>query len=71
VGGTSVASGCGRSAAVGKGEDVGTTVMLGAGENILLARGCPKTAPAIATSVKAPDVANHCQPVTMRARRVR
>jgi hypothetical protein len=63
--GASVSVGCGKSAAVGIGVDAGE------GEKSRFATGEPNTTTAIAITDSTREVISHCQPITMRARRVR
>lgn len=69
--GASVCVGCGEIAAVGIEVASSVTVETGTGANILSAMGLPTTPTTTAATVSAKDVTSHCQPVTVRARRVR
>ena len=71
AGGSSVASGRGNTGAVAGGTDVDAMAVTGAGANIRFATGRPNTPPTIAITANTRETVNHCQPVTMRARRVR
>jgi len=56
---------------VASGAGVCVIVESDTGANSLFATGCPTTPITVANEASAADVISHCQPVTMRARRVR
>jgi hypothetical protein len=61
----------GNKAAVGIGVDTSVTVGLGAGEKSRFATEGPNKADAAVNVNNTNDAISHCQPVIMRARRVR
>lgn len=69
--GASVRVGCGESIAVGSEVASRVTVGWGAGANNLSATGVPTVPTTTAETASAREVTSHCQPVIVRARRVR
>jgi len=56
---------------IGVGVDAGVTDKIGGGEKSRFATGLPNMADAMVTESRTNETISHCQPVTMRARRVR
>lgn len=69
--GVFVFTGCGKRVAVGIEVASRVTVGTGAGAKSRFAAGSPKTAVAPAITANTSDVTSHCQPFTVRVRRVR
>lgn len=69
--GASVRVGCGKIDSVGSEVASRVTVGTGAGANSRSATGSPTAPTTTAETASANEVTSHCQPVTVRARRVR